>query len=156
MIAYWVIPPAENKPMEYGRPMMMVFNPIVDKNFSEGFLEEMIGVVEYYRNCKGLLDLNGIFKDKITYFDALKASMTSRIPNGENKENFWTFLRELLKIKRMVIEESAPTQPLPSRKHNNPIMRELIEQSNSLPPPPIDALDNNHTALNLAEDSYTQ
>lgn len=147
MIAFWVTPPAETKPLEYGRPMMMVFNPIPDKNFSDGFLARAEMVVEYYRNNKTLLDLNGYFKDKITYFDALKASLTSRIPSNENKENFWNFLRDLLKIKPRHIDElDTPTQPMNNKKDANPIMRELIEQKgNSIPinliPEPATALD---------------
>lgn len=132
--------------MEYGRPMIISFNPIVDKNFSEGFMDEMQTVVEFYRNSKTLLDLNGTFKDKITYFDALKASMTSRIPAGENKENFWSFLRELLKIKRPIVEETVTPTVIPSKKDSNPIMRELIEQNtNTLQPPPAveNTLENN-------------
>lgn len=134
MIAFWVMPPLENKPMEYGRPMMMVFNPITDKNFSEGFLTRIEGVVEYFRENKTLLDLNGYFKDKITYYDALKASLTSRIPCNENKENFWNWLRDLLKIKPRLIEEMDTTVSQPaSKKDANPIMRELIEQNTSIP-----------------------
>lgn len=134
MIAFWVTPPPETKPLEYGRPMMMVFNPIPDKSFSEGFLKRAESVVEYYRENKTLLDLNGYFKDKITYYDALKASLTSRIPSNENKENFWNWLKDLLKIKPRHLDELDTTQPANNKKDANPIMRELIEQKgNSIP-----------------------
>lgn len=114
---------------------------MAEKKLPNDFQQSMQSAVEYYRSSRSLLDLNLMFKDKITYFDALKASMTSRIPQGENKEEFWNWLRELLKIKRPspTVEIKGIPEIL-TKKEENPIMRELIGQNNALPLEPIETV----------------
>ena len=121
--------------------MLMQYNPMAEKKLPNDFQQSMQSAVEYYRTSRSLLDLNLMFKDKITYFDALKASMTSRIPQGENKEEFWNWLRELLKIKRPspTVEIKGIPEIL-TKKEENPIMRELIGQNNALPLEPIETV----------------
>lgn len=121
--------------------MLMQYNPMAEKKLPNDFQQSMQSAVEYYRSFRSLLDLNLIFKDKITYFDALKASMTSRFPQGENKEEFWNWLRDLLKIKRQppTVEAKAIPEIL-TKKEENPIMRELIGQNNALPLEPLETV----------------
>lgn len=145
MMPFWVVPPSEQKALEYGRPMMMHYNPIVEKTLPTEFQQQAETIVQYYRSFRALFDLNLIFKDKISYFDALKTSMLSRIPQSENKESFWNWMRELLHIKRVVPEtpeSKVNPEVIISKKEENPLMRELIEQNNTLlPEPPGEAVD---------------
>lgn len=143
MMAFWVVPPSEQKALEYGRPMMMHYSPIVEKSLPTEFQNQVESIVQYYRSFRSLLDLNLIFKDKISYFDALKTSMLSRIPQSENKESFWNWIRDILNIKRAV--PSSPDSKLNfefvTKKEENPLMRVLIEQSTLLPEPPVEVKD---------------
>lgn len=141
MMAFWVVPPSEEKKiLEYGRPMMMHYNPIIEKNLSSEFQPQAESIVQYYRSFRSLLDLNLTFKDKISYFDALKTSMLARIPQSENKESFWNWIRDVLNIKRVVplSPDTNMGDQCPSKKEENPLMRELIEQNNTLLEPPKD------------------
>ncbi|KAH0808797.1 hypothetical protein GEV33_013995 [Tenebrio molitor] len=49
IIAYWVIPPPETKPNEYGRPMLMSYSVIQDSLITSNVKEEIKKCVEYYK-----------------------------------------------------------------------------------------------------------
>lgn len=39
---FWVVPPPENKPLEYGKPMTMTYSVIQDQFLSQDALNEMV------------------------------------------------------------------------------------------------------------------
>lgn len=133
MMPFWVVPPSEQKALEYGRPMMMHYTPLPEKSLPAEFQAQAEEIVNYYKSFRALLDLNLTFKDKISYFDALKTSMLARIPQSENKEDFWSWIRELLNIKKVVPESPESKVVTEVKKDENPLMRELIEQKPALP-----------------------
>lgn len=42
VLAYWVMPPPENKPHEYGKPMAMTYSVVQDQFLSQDALNEMV------------------------------------------------------------------------------------------------------------------
>ena len=45
IISYWVIPPPENKPHDYGKPMVMTYNVVQDPHLSSEALSEIVSSV---------------------------------------------------------------------------------------------------------------
>ena len=43
-MSYWVMPPPETKPHEYGRPMLMSYSVVQDQFLSQDALNEMVGI----------------------------------------------------------------------------------------------------------------
>lgn len=42
VVSYWVAPPPENKPHEYGKPMLMSYSVIQDQYLTQDTLNEMV------------------------------------------------------------------------------------------------------------------
>lgn len=42
VVCYWVVPPPENKPHEYGKPMVMSYSQFQDQYLSQEALNEMV------------------------------------------------------------------------------------------------------------------
>jgi MPN domain-containing protein len=41
-MSYWVMPPPENRPTEYGRPMLMTYSVTQEHYLSQDALNEMV------------------------------------------------------------------------------------------------------------------
>ena len=44
VVSYWVMPPPETKPHEYGKPMLMSYSVVQDRFLSQDALNEMVGI----------------------------------------------------------------------------------------------------------------
>ncbi|KAL1513734.1 hypothetical protein ABEB36_003105 [Hypothenemus hampei] len=94
--AYWVIPPPETKPNEYGRPMLMSYSVVQDSNLSQSVKSEITKCVEYYKKESDFVDFNDKYVGNTFYIEKLKASLLSKFPRDENEEEFWQFLKQTL------------------------------------------------------------
>ncbi|GLV42382.1 uncharacterized protein CBL_03119 [Carabus blaptoides fortunei] len=52
IIAYWIIPPPETKPNEYGRPMLMSYSVLQDNVLNPSIMEDLKKCADYYKNDK--------------------------------------------------------------------------------------------------------
>jgi hypothetical protein len=50
-VSYWVIPPPETKPHEYGKPMLMSYSVIQDQFLSQDALNEMVRILKLVSVC---------------------------------------------------------------------------------------------------------
>ncbi|XP_066248873.1 MPN domain-containing protein-like isoform X4 [Euwallacea similis] len=97
IMTYWVIPPPENKPNEYGRPMLMSYNVIQDSALYLPVKTEMTKCVEYYKKEQDFINFNEKFMGSNTfYIEKLKGSLASKFPRDENEADIWKFVRENL------------------------------------------------------------
>ncbi|XP_066158386.1 MPN domain-containing protein-like isoform X2 [Euwallacea fornicatus] len=97
IMAYWVIPPPENKPNEYGRPMLMSYNVIQDSALYLPVKTEMTKCVEYYKKEQDFINFNEKFMGSNTfYIEKLKGSLASKFPRDESEADIWKFVRENL------------------------------------------------------------
>jgi hypothetical protein len=44
LVCYWVMPPPESRPQEYGRPMLMSYSVNQDQFLSQDALNEMVNI----------------------------------------------------------------------------------------------------------------
>ncbi|RZB39722.1 MPN domain-containing protein [Asbolus verrucosus] len=96
IIAYWVIPPPETKPNEYGRPMLMSYSVIQDSLITSSVKEEIKKCVEYYKKEPDFINFNERYLNNNLYIDKLKSTLISKFPRDESETVLWRFVRDTL------------------------------------------------------------
>ncbi|GFT58210.1 MPN domain-containing protein [Nephila pilipes] len=109
-LAYWVMPPPEHRPHEYGRPMQMIYSIAHDSFLTQDLLMEMRLISEYYRSTGEALDFNNCFANQGsgTYWEKLQSSLRTKLPRdlmvtgaqstaqAQAVTHFWDFLKGLI------------------------------------------------------------
>jgi hypothetical protein len=96
IIAYWVIPPPETKPNEYGRPMLMSYSVIQDSLITSNVKEEIKKCVEYYKKEPDFINFSERYLSNSLYIDKLKSTLISKFPRDESETVLWRFIRDAL------------------------------------------------------------
>jgi proteasome lid subunit RPN8/RPN11 len=96
IIAYWVIPPPETKPNEYGRPMLMSYSVIQDSLITSNVKEEIKKCVEYYKKEHDFINFSERYLSNSLYIDKLKSTLISKFPRDESETVLWRFIRDAL------------------------------------------------------------
>ncbi|XP_015608876.1 uncharacterized protein LOC107274341 isoform X2 [Cephus cinctus] len=119
---FWSLPPPENRPHEYPRPMLLSYSLSQEHFLSQDALEEIKRCVEFYKNENGI-DFSAIFTGNITYLDRLRTSLASKLP-GRNQANpsYWDTIRE------MVCPGSEDTSPEPFPAVKFPLVSDSMTQ----------------------------
>ncbi|XP_052867706.1 MPN domain-containing protein CG4751 [Anopheles cruzii] len=120
VMSFWVTPPPENRPSEYGRPMLMTYTLVQDETLSEDVKEEMMLTVDYYKQFKReLINFQSIYGARdVPYIEKLRRSLSPRFPRDSTSGHFWNWVRELLGLDPEEIPEvavvvtSAPEPPI--------------------------------------------
>ncbi|GAB6033186.1 hypothetical protein CHUAL_012793 [Chamberlinius hualienensis] len=81
--AYWVMPPPENKPHEYGKPMLMTFSIIHEELMASDIQKTMNLLFDYYEGAPDLIDFKNVWYDDITYIEKLQKSLLQKIPSEQ-------------------------------------------------------------------------
>lgn len=123
IIAYWVIPPPETKPNEYGRPMLMSYSVLQDMTLPTNVKEEMQKCVDYYKKEADFINFTDRYTTTTTYLDKLKATLSSKFPREQSELAFWNSIREMLGCSK---EENDSLLSIPNITKNSPF---------GLPPP---------------------
>lgn len=63
-MSYWVMPPPENRPTEYGRPMLMTYSVSQEHYLSQDALNEMVKAFNFIES-KLLNSVKLIFTEKV-------------------------------------------------------------------------------------------
>lgn len=93
--AYWVVPPSENRPMEYGRPMLMQFTVTQDAEMTKDIKSEMLLAIDYYRQFDNeLVKFDTKYGEGSTHIEKLKTTLYSKFPREQDDFQFWNWLRE--------------------------------------------------------------
>lgn len=128
IMAFWIVPPPENRIMEYGRPMLMTYSVTQDNELSEQIIDEMKACVAYYKNYQfDMIDFNAKFNDDTTYIEKLKVTLYSKFPRKQNDHEFWNFVREELGMEPET--EFTPPRWASSPHGNEPEPKEHIDES---------------------------
>ncbi|XP_068210931.1 MPN domain-containing protein CG4751-like isoform X2 [Palaemon carinicauda] len=109
---FWVMPPPEHKPQEYGRPMSIQFTIVQDAFIPKDALIHMYKSVRYYKDSPDSVIFSDIFQDRYTYWDKLKTAIRMCVP----KDHFGQladYLAKLLELKNYVNEANATPPSLP-------------------------------------------
>lgn len=96
VLCYWVVPPPETKPNEYGRPMVMTYNITKDSVLPSAAMEEMKKCVDYYQKEKTFVDFGKKYHGGTTYLEKLKTSLSSKFPRDQTDSVFWGFIKEVI------------------------------------------------------------
>lgn len=95
--AFWVVPPLENRPHEYGRPMSMQFSVSQDIEMSEHIKTEMLLAIDYYRQFDNeMVNFEAKYDDEVLFIEKLKTTLYSKFPREQNDFEFWNWLRQNL------------------------------------------------------------
>lgn len=94
--SYWVMPPPESRPHEYGRPMLMNYTVVQDQFLSQDALNEMKRCADFYKGEPDFIQFNEKFRGNITYLDKLKATLSSKFPREHSNGMLWTFVKDLV------------------------------------------------------------
>lgn len=95
--AFWVVPPLENRPHEYGRPMSMQFSVSQDIEMSEHIKTEMLLAINYYRQFENeMVNFEAKYDDEVSFIEKLKTTLYSKFPREQNDFEFWNWLRQNL------------------------------------------------------------
>ncbi|XP_012142703.1 uncharacterized protein LOC100879008 isoform X1 [Megachile rotundata] len=93
---FWSLPPPENRPHEYPRPMLLSYTLSQEHFLSQDTLEEIRRCIEYYKS-EGGIDFTANFNNNTTYLERLRSSLASKLP-GRNRSNgsYWDVIREMI------------------------------------------------------------
>ena len=107
-MSFWVVPPPENRIMEYGRPMLMTYSVNQDNELSDEVMSEMSACIDYYKRFpQDMVNFSALYTEETTYIEKLKVTLYSKFPRKQNDHEFWNWLRDRLDLEK----ESEFTPP---------------------------------------------
>ncbi|XP_059015500.1 MPN domain-containing protein isoform X2 [Mustela lutreola] len=80
---FWVMPPPEQRPSDYGIPMDVEMAYVQDNFLTNDILHEMMLLVEFYKGAPDLVKFQEPWSQEHTYLDKLKMSLASRTPKDQ-------------------------------------------------------------------------
>ncbi|CAK6445616.1 unnamed protein product [Pipistrellus nathusii] len=80
---FWVMPPPEQRPSDYGIPMDVEMAYVQDSFLTNDVLHEMMLLVEFYKGAPDLVRFQEAWNQEHTYLDKLKISLASRMPKDQ-------------------------------------------------------------------------
>lgn len=94
----WVMPPNENKQaLEYGRPMLMQYSVLPDKEIPEEVRTEIQSCVDYYSQFRNeVVRFSTVFSDDVTYIEKLKNTLYPKFPMKQNDKALWNWICAVL------------------------------------------------------------
>uniref|UniRef100_A0A452TPG7 MPN domain containing n=1 Tax=Ursus maritimus TaxID=29073 RepID=A0A452TPG7_URSMA len=95
---FWVMPPPEQRPSDYGIPMDVEMAYVQDNFLTNDILHEMMLLVEFYKGAPDLVRFQEPWSQEHTYLDKLKLSLASRTPEdqglGHALEQVYSLLKQ--------------------------------------------------------------
>lgn len=92
------MPPPEQRPTEYPRPLHLQYNMMSDTHLSTHAMEQIKKSIKYYNTFadETFVKFKENFKPDITYLDKLKCTLTPKFPREQSDGLLWHFIREEL------------------------------------------------------------
>uniref|UniRef100_A0A8C8S2J2 MPN domain-containing protein n=1 Tax=Pelusios castaneus TaxID=367368 RepID=A0A8C8S2J2_9SAUR len=94
---FWVMPPPEQRPTDYGIPMEVEVTYVQDGFLTNDILHEMMLLVEFYKGAPDLVKFQEIWSQEQTYLEKLKGSLASRTPKDQGFAHILEQIYSLLK-----------------------------------------------------------
>ncbi|NXR72498.1 MPND protein, partial [Pycnonotus jocosus] len=94
---FWVMPPPEQRPNDYGIPMDVEVTYIQDGFLTNDVVQEMTLLVEFYKGAPDLVKFQELWSQDQTYLDKLKGSLASRTPKDQSFTHVLEQIFSLLK-----------------------------------------------------------
>lgn len=80
---FWVMPPPEQRPSDYGIPMDVDMAYVQDSFLTNDILHEMMLLVDFYKGAPDLVRFQEAWSPEHSYLDKLKISLASRTPKDQ-------------------------------------------------------------------------
>ncbi|XP_041061112.1 MPN domain-containing protein [Carcharodon carcharias] len=80
---FWVLPPPEQKPNDYGIPMEVEMTYVQDTFLTSDVLHEMMLLLEYYKAAPDIVKFNNKWNEETTYLDKVKGSLANKTPKDQ-------------------------------------------------------------------------
>ncbi|XP_021100561.1 MPN domain-containing protein isoform X3 [Heterocephalus glaber] len=80
---FWVMPPPEQRPSDYGIPMDVDMACVQDTFLTNDILHEMMLLVDFYKGAPDLVRFQEAWSLEHSYLDKLKISLASRTPKDQ-------------------------------------------------------------------------
>ncbi|CAH2243518.1 MPN domain-containing protein CG4751 [Pararge aegeria] len=95
---FWVMPPPEQRPTEYPRPLLLQYNMVNDSHLSTHAMEEIKKSIKYYITFTddAFVNFKDSYKPDIAYLDKLKCTLTPKFPREQSDGLLWHFIRDEL------------------------------------------------------------
>ncbi|NXD31172.1 MPND protein, partial [Spelaeornis formosus] len=95
---FWVMPPPEQRPNDYGIPMDVEVTYIQDGFLTNDVVQEMTLLVEFYKGAPDLVKFQELWSQDQTYLDKLKGSLASRTPKDQSFAHVLEQIFSLLRL----------------------------------------------------------
>ncbi|XP_017032823.1 MPN domain-containing protein CG4751 [Drosophila kikkawai] len=94
----WIVPPNENRQsMEYGRPMLMQYSVLPDKEIPEEVRSEIQLCVDYYTQYRSeVVKFRHIYNNDVTYNEKLKNTLYPKFPTKQSDKALWNWICAVL------------------------------------------------------------
>ncbi len=93
MSFYWVVPPPENSPQEYGKPMKMQHTMVQDPCLAQDILEQVDSVLEFYKEKeKNPVAFHENFNSDTKLVTKMGRSLLPKFPRDQD-ERLWRHIR---------------------------------------------------------------
>ncbi|CAF4758383.1 unnamed protein product [Pieris macdunnoughi] len=95
---FWVMPPSEQRPTEYPRPLLLQYNMINESHLSTHAMEQIKKSIKYYftHADENFINFKDNFKPDITFLDKLKSTLAPKFPKEQSDGLLWHFIRDEL------------------------------------------------------------
>ncbi|XP_067872651.1 MPN domain-containing protein isoform X2 [Heterodontus francisci] len=80
---FWVLPPPEQKPNDYGVPMEVEMTYVQDTFLTSDVLHEMMLLLEYYKAAPDIVKFKDKWNEEMTYLDKVKGSLANKTPKDQ-------------------------------------------------------------------------
>uniref|UniRef100_A0A669B0S6 MPN domain containing n=1 Tax=Oreochromis niloticus TaxID=8128 RepID=A0A669B0S6_ORENI len=80
---FWVVPPPEQRPNDYGIPVAVEVTYVQDNFLTSDVLNEMMLLVDYYRAAPDLVQFNQYWCPDTTMLDKIKGSLSCHAPKDQ-------------------------------------------------------------------------
>ncbi|XP_050362371.1 MPN domain-containing protein CG4751 [Nymphalis io] len=95
---FWVMPPPEQRPTEYPRPLLLQYNMVHDSHLSTHAMEQIKKSIKYYITFTDdtFVNFKDNYKPDITFLDKLKCTLTPKFPREQSDGLLLHFIRDEL------------------------------------------------------------
>uniref|UniRef100_A0A8C5D667 MPN domain-containing protein n=1 Tax=Gouania willdenowi TaxID=441366 RepID=A0A8C5D667_GOUWI len=80
---FWVVPPPEQRPNDYGIPVAVEVTYVQDNFLTSDVLNEMMLLVDYYKSAPDLVQFNQYWCPETTIMDKIKGSLSCHAPKDQ-------------------------------------------------------------------------
>lgn len=95
MLSYWVVPPPDTIPAEYGRPVKMNYTVVTDPCLSQETLNHITAVIQYYLSHPDHVNFVNQFNSDTKFITKMGRTLLPKFPRDQD-ERLWRYIRKLI------------------------------------------------------------